>query len=314
MYTEIKHTFAIWPGNSTARNVPKRVHMATKKEVTIIARTWKQSKRPSTGEWMNRLPSIHTGLIWQRQGTAHRHRVEWKSRTPQNTDCMILPQGVRSLRNWPREMMGLTGLGHHPLWGGVGAASRQDVSPPATPLTASSLRTPGLGSLTLPGARDVTQVASRPWIPSVDLVLSFLVSKTEREGWAETRRSPRTPHGHTGPLRQHAAWDRDVGPQDLPKQWPQPHLKGQCTTSAVCLTHSLSDCIPWPNMMPVRCWSPFLPPVRPPPNWGQNLLWTQVGLRTHTPRKGQGLLSSLQSRMSSHFPLILGHSWACDYD
>ena len=75
---------------------------------------------------------------------------------------MILPQGVRSLRNWPREMMGLTGLGHHPLGGGVGAASRQDVSPPATPLTASSLRTPGLGSLTLPGARDVTQVASRP--------------------------------------------------------------------------------------------------------------------------------------------------------
>ena len=64
-----------------------------KKEIMIIARTWKQSKRPSTGEWMNCLPSIHMGCIWQRQRPAHRHRVEWKSRTPQNTDCMIPSTG-----------------------------------------------------------------------------------------------------------------------------------------------------------------------------------------------------------------------------
>ena len=49
-------------------------------------------------------------------------------------------------------------------------------------------------------------------------------------------------------------------------------------------------------------------------HWGQNLLWAQVGLRTHTPQKGQSLLPSVQSHVSSRVPLTLGHSWACDCD
>lgn len=61
---------------------------------------------------------------------------------------------------------------------------------------------------------------------------------------------------------------------------------------------------------PVTCPTTY----RASTHWGQNLLWAQVGLRTHTPQKGQSLLPSVQSHVSSRVPLTLGHSWAYDCD
>ena len=237
---------------------------------------------------------------------------------PRTRTAWFLPQVVRSLKSWPREMMGLTGLGHHPLQGGVGV-SRQDVNSPTPPLRASFLHISGMGSLTLPMGQDVTRVTGGSWISRVDLVLSFPVPKTEREGWAETRCSQCLPHGHAGPLWQHPSWDRDTGPclgqvTRLAEATTSPPL--QRPAHHVC---SLPD--PWPvwlhsmtNHDASKTPVTFSTTYKPSTHCSQNLLWAQVGLRTHTPRKGQSLLPSVLSHVSSRVPLTLGHSWACDCD